>query len=121
MIRRPPRSTRTDTLFPYTTLFRAQRPILALERLRLRDVPDRAHDVQVRRAPRRERDGDERDDEAEAVGDQEPGGVHVERDAEPNVLGDASHHRDQPPDDAEPADGPPARRATDVAAPPPHE
>src|SRR3546814_7295450 len=28
MIRRPPRSTRTDTLFPYTTLFRSvgQRP-----------------------------------------------------------------------------------------------
>src|SRR3546814_976529 len=25
MIRRPPRSTRTDTLFPYTTLFRSQR------------------------------------------------------------------------------------------------
>src|SRR3546814_7867451 len=25
MIRRPPRSTRTDTLFPYTTLFRAQK------------------------------------------------------------------------------------------------
>src|SRR3546814_10880999 len=24
MIRRPPRSTRTDTLFPYTTLFRAR-------------------------------------------------------------------------------------------------
>src|SRR3546814_2488405 len=24
MIRRPPRSTRTDTLFPYTTLFRSQ-------------------------------------------------------------------------------------------------
>src|SRR3546814_4369818 len=24
MLRRPPRSTRTDTLFPYTTLFRAQ-------------------------------------------------------------------------------------------------
>src|SRR3546814_669168 len=28
MIRRPPRSTRTDTLFPYTTLFRAARAIL---------------------------------------------------------------------------------------------
>src|SRR3546814_4787436 len=27
MIRRPPRSTRTDTLFPYTTLFRS--PILS--------------------------------------------------------------------------------------------
>src|SRR3546814_9732769 len=26
MIRRPPRSTRTDTLFPYTTLFRARWP-----------------------------------------------------------------------------------------------
>src|SRR3546814_17686380 len=35
MIRRPPRSTRTDTLFPYTTLFRAV-PVasgLAVERL----------------------------------------------------------------------------------------
>src|SRR3546814_13130165 len=27
MIRRPPRSTRTDTLFPYTTLFRSKLPI----------------------------------------------------------------------------------------------
>src|SRR3546814_1507193 len=26
MIRRPPRSTRTDTLFPYTTLFRSTQP-----------------------------------------------------------------------------------------------
>src|SRR3546814_2938492 len=39
MIRRPPRSTRTDTLFPYTTLFRSERfhhrqP--GLQRLRLR-------------------------------------------------------------------------------------
>src|SRR3546814_15478892 len=29
MIRRPPRSTRTDTLFPYTTLFRSCRPAAA--------------------------------------------------------------------------------------------
>src|SRR3546814_16773123 len=28
MIRRPPRSTRTDTLFPYTTLFRSRRRVL---------------------------------------------------------------------------------------------
>src|SRR3546814_6786153 len=34
MIRRPPRSTRTDTLFPYTTLFRSR---TALEH---RAVPD---------------------------------------------------------------------------------
>src|SRR3546814_7809838 len=39
MIRRPPRSTRTDTLFPYTTLFRSPRPLLEsrLER------PDAVH------------------------------------------------------------------------------
>src|SRR3546814_7757933 len=33
MLRRPPRSTRTDTLFPYTTLFRSrcrQRPVVEL-------------------------------------------------------------------------------------------
>src|SRR3546814_16649203 len=28
MIRRPPTSTRTDTLFPYTTLFRSDAPVL---------------------------------------------------------------------------------------------
>src|SRR3546814_15682828 len=37
MIRRPPRSTRTDTLFPYTTLCRSREALLlvgiALERL----------------------------------------------------------------------------------------
>src|SRR3546814_6230028 len=34
MIRRPPRSTRIDTLFPYTTLFRSagQDPVAALSR-----------------------------------------------------------------------------------------
>src|SRR3546814_19807371 len=30
MLRRPPRSTRTDTLFPYTTLFRSTCPIDAI-------------------------------------------------------------------------------------------
>src|SRR3546814_17141720 len=38
MIRRPPRSTRTDTLFPYTTLFRSdlgQRPTRIGERQKL--------------------------------------------------------------------------------------
>src|SRR3546814_5514335 len=34
MIRRPPRSTRTDTLFPYTTLFRSLRKSL------FRDFPN---------------------------------------------------------------------------------
>src|SRR3546814_10713065 len=31
MIRRPPRSTRTDTLFPYTPLFRSPGPAAVLE------------------------------------------------------------------------------------------
>src|SRR3546814_5793675 len=34
MIRRPPRSTRTDTLFPYTTLFRSPRPTAGSRRHR---------------------------------------------------------------------------------------
>src|SRR3546814_9942780 len=47
MIRRPPRSTRTDTLFPYTTLFRSLHPVLRDQPgrgdlgLSLRDIPDR--------------------------------------------------------------------------------
>src|SRR3546814_3414955 len=38
MIRRPPRSTRTDTLFPYTTLFRSdqQQPAAVAQRAVLR-------------------------------------------------------------------------------------
>src|SRR3546814_10208605 len=37
MIRRPPRSTRTDTLFPYTTLFRSCH-LLLLENIKVLDV-----------------------------------------------------------------------------------
>src|SRR3546814_15751912 len=42
MIRRPPRSTRTDTLFPYTTLFRSGR-LPVLDRF---DRRDQHQDVQ---------------------------------------------------------------------------
>src|SRR3546814_3464739 len=41
MIRRPPRSTRTDTLFPYTTLFRSP-PTLPLQT---------AHEADLRQRP----------------------------------------------------------------------
>src|SRR3546814_10659798 len=34
MIRRPPRSTRTDTLFPYTTLFRSMRGMKGMKGIR---------------------------------------------------------------------------------------
>src|SRR3546814_11407659 len=33
MIRRPPRSTRTDTLFPYTTLFRTEKTGIEINRI----------------------------------------------------------------------------------------
>src|SRR3546814_16123268 len=42
MIRRPPRSTRTDTLFPYTTLFRSDAALL--QGLDLGRVDVQAHD-----------------------------------------------------------------------------
>src|SRR3546814_13170097 len=38
IIRRPPRSTRTDTLFPYTTLFRSWSRSHYLDRMNLRDL-----------------------------------------------------------------------------------
>src|SRR3546814_5286846 len=43
MIRRPPRSTRTDTLFPYTTLFRSFRPVIFV-------TPDFSVDCPTRRS-----------------------------------------------------------------------
>src|SRR3546814_18018441 len=73
MIRRPPRSTRTDTLFPYTTLFRSlcsiEIPLVGLgfgnlaPAAHLRQIPDRIRikgiasiipeeDVEIRRWPR---------------------------------------------------------------------
>src|SRR3546814_6849188 len=39
MMRRPPRSTRTDTLFPYTTLFRSMGVYLLPNMLAARDLP----------------------------------------------------------------------------------
>src|SRR3546814_14060268 len=43
MIRHPPRSTRTDTLFPYTTLFRSVE--VAGYARRVDDLGDGAHDL----------------------------------------------------------------------------
>src|SRR3546814_17452426 len=40
MLRRPPRSTRTDTLFPYTTLFRSGRPAGAWTELLRLHLPE---------------------------------------------------------------------------------
>src|SRR3546814_14571429 len=71
MIRRPPRSTRTDTLFPYTTLFRSLRRAAApprglilqavLERdLAVEQFRDRAACLGLRRDRRKGFGGDSR-------------------------------------------------------------
>src|SRR3546814_11121530 len=52
MIRRPPRSTRTDTLFPYTTLFRSP-----IERPRVGVQPDAARDDDEREQEQTEHAG----------------------------------------------------------------
>src|SRR3546814_4914224 len=48
MIRRPPRSTRTDTLFPYTTLFRSRLSAVARRRAR----PQASRHMARRHTPR---------------------------------------------------------------------
>src|SRR3546814_2161696 len=78
MIRRPPRSTRTDTLFPYTTLFRSEvgdlRRAQAGHRVGLAHLPaeqvaDRGH-------------GEEADREHQHFGERALGGGAVERSEE---------------------------------------
>src|SRR3546814_7433277 len=62
MIRRPPRSTRTDTLFPYTTLFRSQGLSRVLRPPRPPEMREQQHDrVLIRQfADRRHRGADAR-------------------------------------------------------------
>src|SRR3546814_13384828 len=61
MIRRPPRSTRTDTLFPYTTLFRSlrRRPDAARRRDQGRGRPPAERFVGLGRRGREEEQGAE--------------------------------------------------------------
>src|SRR3546814_12361472 len=61
MIRRPPISTRTDTLFPYTTLFRSRRRGVAARPPRRPAVQGRAGHSRAR--PRRPAAGDQRSEE----------------------------------------------------------
>src|SRR3546814_1127261 len=50
MIRRTPRSTRTDTLFPYTTLFRSIEPPALLARLGIERYDDISLRAEIERA-----------------------------------------------------------------------
>src|SRR3546814_15146598 len=63
MLRRPPRSTRTDTLFPYTTLFRSLLAVLPARRR-----PEGGHHrTDLCRGRALHRAADRRDDGAVAV------------------------------------------------------
>src|SRR3546814_8105821 len=56
MIRRPPRSTRTDTLFPYTTLFRARQGHAAPDQAAgAGENRQRVRSISQREAPRHRR------------------------------------------------------------------
>src|SRR3546814_11231023 len=61
MIRRPPRSTRTDTLFPYTTLFRSPQPQRLQHREPTREADGEGGEQDVERD--RERELDPREDD----------------------------------------------------------
>src|SRR3546814_13086099 len=98
MIRRPPRSTRTDTLFPYTTLFRsvevahqalgvlADRPTVHADALRVGRSPGEVEHQVVGHRERRDQPvalavlGDVRDpelDHASRVGEGDVGHVQL--------------------------------------------
>src|SRR3546814_8485894 len=94
MIRPPPRSTRTDTLFPYTTLFRSDAEVFG--RFQHRGQAGE-------RALRADRDRQSRHHRAQETrrrdADDEPGEQEAEDDAT-----DADAHQDEPIMD-EPAEG----------------
>src|SRR3546814_5624190 len=108
MIRRPPRSTRTDTLFPYTTLFRSvdaavddRRVVHRPRRVLVGALPgDLADEAERARAPQVGHDGGEPEQPPRDAGDrsgQAPKrstpGVELGAVAEP-VVGDAVDDRD---------------------------
>src|SRR3546814_17095667 len=89
MIRRPPRSTRTDTLFPYTTLFRSRElPALCAAAGRIAAAVGLPGQVRDARANARNA-GTRRDDEDVHPGDRVrvlPGDRHVAR-RTPDLMG----------------------------------
>src|SRR3546814_5424413 len=82
MIRRPPRSTRTDTLFPYTTLFRSESALAGqdIERLRVAEPARpgrRGRDVSRRLATRAVETAAERRPLGNKLADDRVDGIHT--------------------------------------------
>src|SRR3546814_12446732 len=118
MIRRPPRSTRTDTLFPYTTLFRSHRNVHQLLQALLDDEALRRLDVfQVHAAPRLAEEAHAVHELVDVAGvDLEVDAVDVGETLEQHRL--AFHHRIRGlrPEIAEAAHGGDVRGDCDAAA-----
>src|SRR3546814_7938975 len=92
MIRRPPRSTRTDTLFPYTTLFRSIRQAVRGKRDAVDDA-DRTGRADLR-ADRRHRI--DLRDQVRAVRERDQPGALVEQDVERSRIEAAAAAVDAP-------------------------
>src|SRR3546814_16044394 len=92
MIRRPPRSTRTDTLFPYPTLFRSGEEAVAAEQGRLEALAEQPRDRRVEHAEAAGEGAEGGQDEAPAVGDEAVRGdapaAHGDRGLGVEVAGD---------------------------------
>src|SRR3546814_20008525 len=89
MIRRPPRSTRTDTLFPYTTLFRSIRDECGTGDANA-DIVDADRDCQFRQ-PRRVQTREPREEQV-AAGDDENTGEQRARNTLPGDQTAGAHH-----------------------------
>src|SRR3546814_10730929 len=91
MIRRPPRSTRTDTLFPYTTLVRSfvrRRQIGVVETGVIGELGGRRRPAVA--APVAGRRADHPPDVAEAAGDE--AGIRQPGDAQDDVVARSEEH-----------------------------
>src|SRR3546814_15683984 len=114
MIRRPPRSTRTDTLFPYTTLFRSDRRAdegaegnpRAADRGRYSAARDHHHPAaRPRRRPRRDDGGAQPDNPHRDAGRYRPecGEILAVRPPDPDPGAAVRRFAPQPRDDGESA------------------
>src|SRR3546814_2649116 len=95
MIRRPPRSTRTDTLFPYTTLFRSLAKVADQDSCEVRVSPGGEHGDAVPGGPEHETGQPLLKPEADcggdrAVDDGDPARCAAEQDRRPEAPVDGS-------------------------------
>src|SRR3546814_16899096 len=121
MIRRPPRSTRTDTLFPYTTLFRSDFGDDAPEPASQRHAAEGRHLVERERAPHHPARRGELDDgvEARQHDDPRPPGAREREQGERQEGRAADDHGGNREGDARDPPPPPRPQARQENAPAP--